>query len=78
LLGQIAGDTDVLRRMECEMPDNIKSLKKWLLRVVTCLKGIVPSDTAVIVNGFVEMRVLVDAMSNRNFMLYYHFVDYVQ
>jgi hypothetical protein len=29
LLGQIAGDTDVLRRMECEMPDNMKCLKKW-------------------------------------------------
>lgn len=28
LLGQITGDTDVLRRMECEMPDNMKSLKK--------------------------------------------------
>jgi len=29
LLGQIAGDTYVLRRMECEIPDNMKSLKKW-------------------------------------------------
>jgi hypothetical protein len=25
LLGQIAGDIDMLRRMECEIPDSMKS-----------------------------------------------------
>lgn len=35
----IAGDTYVLTRMECEMPDNMKS-EEMVLRVVTCLKEV--------------------------------------
>jgi len=39
LLGQIAGDTYVLTRMECEIPDNMKS-EEMVLRVMTCLKEV--------------------------------------